>query len=152
MFVMGLEYGHDVAATAIDFAPGEPPAAWPATVSVSAEKGWQSTGVQLEGGAAYRLTAAGRYQVADQPQIWWCEPGGVSIRYYQGRPLGLLLAAIRPDRPPPGAASGLLRVAAVGLGTTITPKQTGTLYLKINDSAAELHDNAGELQVEIGRE
>jgi len=152
VFVSGLEYGHDIPATAIDFSPGKAPTDFPVTVSVSAEKGWQNTGVQLQGGARYRLSAAGRYQVAERPQIWWCEPGGVSIRYYQGRPLGILLGAVRPDRPDRNAASALLRPVAIGLGTTLAPKQTGTLFLKINDSAAELGDNAGKLSVEVVRD
>ena len=79
------------------------------------------------------------------------EPNGVSIRYYQGRPLGLLLAALRPDQPDPNSTSALLRPAVVGLGLTLTPKQTGTLYFRINDSAAELGDNAGEAAVAIRR-
>ena len=37
-------------------------------------------------------------------------------------------------------------------GTTLSPTQTGTLFLKINDSPGELDDNAGELKVEVRRE
>jgi hypothetical protein len=150
LFAAGLEYGHDVPSTAIDFTPGKPLPSSGAVATVLAKRGWQNSGLRLERGTAYRLRATGRYQVADQPQVWWCEPGGVSIRYYGGRPLGVLLAAVRPDNPQPGGASALLRPVVVGLGTTLTPEQTGTLYLKINDSAAELDDNAGELQVRVG--
>lgn len=152
VFVTGLEYGHDIRRTVVDFAPGSPLPAAGTTVSVAADLGWQNSGLRLERGAKYRLRASGRYQVADQPQVWWCEPGGVSIRYYRGRPLGILLAAVRPDEPDGKGPSALLRPIVVGLGTTVVPKQTGTLYLKINDSAAELADNAGELKVEITRE
>lgn len=81
--------------------------------------------------------------------VWWCEPNGVSIRYYQGRPLGILLAAVRPDNPPLGSTSVLLRPIVVGLGTTLSPTESGTLFLKINDSVGELDDNAGELKVEV---
>ena len=149
LFVLGLEYGHDIPATAIDFRPGKPLTTATTCVIVSAERGWQNSGLRLEAGEQYRFVASGRYQVADQPRIWWCEPGGVSIRYYQGRPLGVLLAAVRPDQPDPSSGTALLRSAVIGLGTTLTPPRAGTLYLKINDSAAELHDNAGELTVEI---
>ena len=83
---------------------------------------------------------------------WQCEPGGVSIRYYQGRPLGILLAAVRPDHPPPDSASALLHPTVIGLGATLSPTETGTLFLKINHSAGELDDNAGELKVEVRRE
>ena len=152
VFVSSLEYGHDVPATAIEFAPGKPLSDRGARSVVDAARGWQSAGVRLEAGRAYRLRAEGRYQVADQPQIWWCEPGGVSIRYYQGRPLGMLLAAVRVDRAAgEDRVSNLTRPVAVGLQTTLTPEQPGTLYLRINDSPAELADNAGELTVEITR-
>ncbi|MBN2473925.1 MAG: hypothetical protein JXB62_04925 [Pirellulales bacterium] len=151
LFVSGMEYGYDVPRAAIDFSPGKPLPASGGRVTVAADRGWQNSGLQLAGGVAYRLRASGRYQVDDQPQIWWCEPGGVSIRYYQGKPLGILLAAVRPD-PHAGGYSPLLWPKDVGLAATLTPRETGTLYLKINDSAAELDDNAGELQVEVRAE
>ena len=151
VFVAGLEYGHDVPSAAIVFGAGKPLPAEGAKVTINAARGWQSSGLRLEAGSAYHISAAGRYQVADQPQIWWCEPGGVSIRYYQGRPLGMLLAAVRAEPPPEEGMSALIRPIAVGLETTFTPDQSGTLYLRINDSAAELADNAGRLTVEIDR-
>ncbi len=153
LMVTNLEYGYDVARSAVDFTPGKPlPLNKVKTVTIAADHGWQNSGLQLEGGVAYRLAATGRYQVAKEPKIWWCEPGGVSIRYYQGRPLGILLAAVRPERPPPGSTSALLRPAVVGLGATLSPPETGTLFLKINDSAGELDDNAGELKVTVQRQ
>ena len=88
-------------------------------------------------------------RVSLEPKIWWCEPNGVSIRYYQGRPLGILLAAIRPDLPPPDSVSALLKPTVIGLVATLSPPTTGTLFLKINDSAAELADNAGKITVEV---
>jgi hypothetical protein len=45
--------------------------------------------------------------------------------------------------------SAFLAQQEVGLHATLTPKTAGTLYLRINDSAAELHDNAGAAKVEI---
>ena len=152
LMVAGMEYGYDVAATAVDFTPGKPLPPEGATVSVAANAGWQNSGLRLAADVDYRLKASGRYQVDDQPRIWWCEPGGVSIRYYRGRPLGILLAAVRPDDSDSTGLSPLLKPTVVGLGTTLRPKHTSTLYLKINDSAAELGDNAGELKVDITRE
>jgi hypothetical protein len=152
LFIAGMEYGYDLGRTAIDFAPGKPLPADGASVTIAADRGWQNAGVRLEAGAKYALRASGRYQVADKPQPWPCEPGGVSIRYYQGRPLGMLLAAVRPDKPEPDAPSALLKPIEVGLGTTLTPERSGTLFFKINDSAGELADNAGELKVEVKRQ
>ena len=151
LLVTGLEYGHDTAAMVIDFTPGNPMPADGADVTVAAKGGWQNSGVKLEAGVSYQMRATGRYQVADRPQIWWSEPSGVSIRYYQGRPLGILLGALRPEKPVENSTSGLLRPAVVGPGMKLTPKQSGTLYFRINDSAAELDDNAGEVSVAIRR-
>ena len=148
VFVADLEYGYDFGRTAIDFTPGQPLAPGAARITVRADRGWQNAGVILEAGVKYRLRAAGRYQVADKPQVWWCEPNGVSIRYYRGRPLGILLAVVRPDPPAPGP-SPWLAPFTIGLGDELVPKHSGTLFLRINDSAAELDDNAGTLAVEV---
>ena len=152
LMVASMEYGYDVARSAVDFAPGKLLPQTGGAVTVAADRGWQNSGLRLDAGAKYRLSATGRYQVAKTTKVWWCEPGGVSIRYYKGRPLGILLAAVRPDHPAPDSTSALLRPTVVGLGTTLSPTQTGTLFLKINDSPGELDDNAGELKVEVRRE
>jgi hypothetical protein len=149
VFVSDIDYGYDIARNAVAFAPGEPLPPQGAVVSVAADRGWQSSGFRLAAGQKYRLRASGRYQLATKPRIWWCEPNGVSIRYYQGQPLGVLLAALRPERAGPDAPSALLRPLVVGLETTLAPQQDATLYLKINDSPAELADNAGAAKLEI---
>jgi hypothetical protein len=147
VFVAELDYGVDVARTAIDFAPGRALPEAGAKITVAADRGWQNSGVRLEAGTAYEVRASGRFQVADRPQPWPCEPNGVSIRYYRGRPLGILLAAVRPDEP--ASPSALISPQTVGLGTTLVPKRSGTLFLRINDSNGELADNAGVLVVEV---
>ena len=164
VFANELEYGVDVARTAIAFRPGQPPAVAGTQTTVAADRGWQSSGVRLEAGRKYRIRAVGRYQIA-APQTsdaggtstqkpWPCEPGGVTLRYYRGRPLGMLIGAVEPDAPaaaPPVAVAkpGMLEPIAVGLDTIIEPSVTGTLYLRVNDSNGELHDNAGALTAEI---
>ncbi|MEX2561418.1 MAG: hypothetical protein WD403_15955 [Pirellulales bacterium] len=157
VFTGSLEYGHDLARWAIEFAPGEPLAAGGRRVSVAADRGWQSSGVRLEAGATYRLEASGRFQVAAGPPAWISEAGGVSIRYHRGRPLGMLLAAVRSQPSAGGKAaqrqpSGLLSPLAAGLSSTLAPVESGTLYLCVNDSPAELADNSGSLEVLITRE
>jgi hypothetical protein len=148
VLVAGMDYGYDVARNVIDFSPGKPLPTDGAGVTVRADRGWQNSGYRLEAGRPYRLTAEGRYQVAEQPRPWPCEPGGVTLRYHDGRPLGLLLAAVQSDQPT-GGVSPLLTPEPIGLGRTWTPQHTGTLMLKINDLPAELADNAGELTVRI---
>lgn len=151
LFAANIEYGYDVARAAVAYAPGRPIAGGEATASIRADRGWQSTGIRLEKGENYAISAAGRYYLAEKSSPWVCEPNGVSIRYYQGRPLGILLGAVRPDTIDPERLSPLVRPAVVGLGTSLAPAVTGTLYLKINESAADLGDNSGELSVSVRR-
>ncbi|MCY2992266.1 MAG: hypothetical protein NTY19_30945 [Planctomycetota bacterium] len=151
LFVMNLEYGYEVARAAVVRKPAEPLPTAGAEVSIDAARGWQSTGIRLEGGVAYRLTTHGRYQVANTDEPWMCEPGGVTLHYYQGRPLGMLLGAVRDDAQPPPGLTPLARPEPIGLQRDWTPARSGTLYLKINESAAHLADNAGELTVRIQR-
>lgn len=149
LLVANMEYGYDVPRSAVDFAAGRPLPPGGARLRVAADRGWQNTGVRLEAGRTYRLTAAGRCTLAQTPRPWSCEPNGVSIRYYRGQPLGLLLAAVRSDQPAPGATTGLLRPWSIGLGAALQPSESGTLFLKLNDSPAELADNQGAYQVRI---
>jgi hypothetical protein len=157
VFTDDLEYGSDVGRMVIDTTRGKPLGPAGAKVQVLAERGWQDSGVWLEQGKKYRLVAQGRYQVAREPKIWWCESNGVTIRYYRGRPLGMLLAMVLPDatagKGPQAADAGpAMHPMAVGLGTTFVPGQSGTLYFKINESSGALDDNAGGLAVEIRAE
>ncbi|HZZ73261.1 MAG TPA: hypothetical protein VFE24_13475 [Pirellulales bacterium] len=149
LFIATLEYGYDFDRAAIDFQIGKPLASAGGTATLRADRGWQASGFVVEAGRKYRLRASGRYQIAKLPKPWLSEANGVSLRYYRGHPLGLLLAAVHNDDAPPGAPSGLLQPIAVGLSQTIAPDRSGTLYFKINDSPAELSDNSGGLSVEI---
>lgn len=156
LFVAELEHAHDLERTAIDFTPGEP-FRERRQVTVRADWGWQNSRLQVEKGTTYRLRAEGRYSLGDEPQTWWCEPGGVTLRYYRGQPLGILQAAVydgnaasRDEREVAGQpAATFLDPLVVGLGTQFTPRRTGTLYLRVNDSPGELDDNRGTLRVEI---
>ncbi len=149
LFVANVNYGFDFAGMDVELAAGEPLGETPARTLVAANRGWQSSGVALEAGKKYRLRAAGRYQVAGGERPWTSEPGGVTIRYEHGQPLGILLAAVRSDDSAENSPSGLIRPIVVGLETTLTAPRSGTLYLRINDSAGGLVDNTGSAEVEI---
>lgn len=149
LFVANLDYGYDFERMNVEFTRGVPLGAGGARATIAADRGWQSSGVQLEAGKTYRVRASGKYQVAQEPRPWQCEPGGVTIRYYRSLPLGILLAAVRADDAGPNDPSGLLKPIVVGLETTLAIDRPATLYLRINDSAGSLADNAGSLEVEI---
>ena len=158
-YVATLEHGYDFERMAIRFERGKPLSRESQTgrggrqeLKVAADRGWQSSGVWLEAGKSYRVTARGRYQIAVEKtagveKAWPCEPGGVTIEYHGGRPLGMLVGAIVPDGA--GGGAGFARPLAIGLEATIKPEVSGTLYLRVNDSAARLGDNRGALTIRI---
>jgi hypothetical protein len=147
VFTNDIDFGYDFARTAIDFTPAKQLVSIPQTVNVEADRGWQNSALALEAGKSYRLSAEGRYQLAGRPKPWICEPNGISIRYVNGQPLGVLLAAVRPENAKD--AQHFLKPIVVAYGTTITPERSGTLYLKVNDSPGELHNNTGRPKVTI---
>jgi hypothetical protein len=151
VFASDLAYGYDFNRTAIDFSTGKPMAGRRPKVTVAADRGWQNSGVKLDAGKTYRLTATGRYQVAKRAHVLYSEPGGVSIRYFHGKPLGVLLGAVRPDGPATGD-SPLASPLTIGLGATVRPEKTGTLYFRANISPGELDGASGSLTVEIIRD
>jgi hypothetical protein len=76
------------------------------------------------------------------------ETNGITLKYYKGRPIGMLLAAVT-DEGKSGGLSPLVKPLAIGERGEIKPERDGVLYLRVNDSPAELADNAGELKVNI---
>jgi hypothetical protein len=149
IFISGIDYGYDFRRNAVEYGPGKPLPAEGGTVAIRTDRGWQSTGIRLEKGKTYRLTATGRFQVAlERGQPWISEAGGVTLRYYRGLPLGMLAGNIRLDQSNPGLAS-LTSPFPLGRSREICPMESGTLYLLVNDHPAEYTDNAGTLQVSI---
>lgn len=149
MFIHNVEHDYDFARSTIDPTPGKLLDRNQSSVSVTvaANQGWQNSGVRLEAGHSYILKASGRYQIAKTTEPWLCEPGGVSIRYYQGKPLGVLLASLRSDDHEQPNDASFVAPKVVGLGCEWTSANDGTLYFRVNDSAAELRDNRGTLEV-----
>jgi hypothetical protein len=148
VFVSHLDYGYDLSRALVVRKPGDPLPADGATVKLSANAFWQSTGYRLDAGKTYRVTAKGRYEIASEPQTWTCEPGGITLHYYRGQPIGGLLGAVTDSEPVP-AISPLVQPTAIGLAAEFTPIATGTLYLGINEFPTNLSDNRGELEIRI---
>lgn len=175
LFAADVCHGYDQARAAIEFLAGKPlrdDAS--ASVVVAADRGWQSSGVLLEAGQTYHVSASGRFVIAHAATgsaaedsagtkdssaahrlspPWESEPQGISIRYHAGRPLGMLIGAIRrvpPPAEPPGTT--LLEVIPLGRESTFTARVSGTLYLRLNDDWNALADNAGHAEVRIRNE
>lgn len=149
VFLANMDYGYDIAREAIDAKSVMEVPETDAAISIAADRGWQSTGYRLEAGVKYKIEASGRFQLATDPKIWWSEPNGVTIRYHKGLPLGMLIGAIIDETAGDGGALPLIDPKAIGIGGEYPVEDSGTLYLRINDSPAELDDNAGAVQVRI---
>ncbi len=153
VFVINIDYGYDFVRNMIQYAPGLREPGEGQTVTIAADRGWQSTGLKLEAGKSYRIEAEGRFKIRQRPEVWWCEPGGITLEYAHGHPLGLLMGNIRLDVPQPGVAN-LGTPIAVGQKRRFVAAGEGTLYLKVNERGDGLADNAGQITVKVteGRE
>jgi hypothetical protein len=157
-YVATLDHGFDFDRMAMEFSSHglvRDGAGGSHVIGIAADRGWQSSGKRLEAGKTYRVSAKGQFQIAaeqvdGQTKLWPCEPGGVTIEYHDGHPLGILLGAIRPDGEAVTSREGsLAQPLAIGLEATLKPTTSGTLYLRVNDSPAHLDDNRGTLAVTV---
>ncbi len=148
LFTTHIEPGYDFERSAIEFRDGVP-LARPTDVDVRADRGWQSTGLELERGRAYVISARGRATLGATKKPWISEPRGISLRYAGGQPIGTLLGAVVGDLRQIGGNGGLLKPLVIGESTVIEPATTGTLYLRINDRWNSLADNDGGYRVTV---
>lgn len=152
LFVSRIAYGYDIRREAIDFQPGTALVSTH-TVSVSADRGWQSSGVLVQAGRRYQIVGQGRCVVGQEPagqessgQPWPSEAGGITLAYAGGRPLGELQATVG------GANAGVdafVHSTPFGLSGHFEPTVSGTLYLRLNDAPNGLHDNHGAISATI---
>lgn len=159
LFAANLDYNHDVVAEAIEFPQSMSEVRrimTPARVKVLAGRGWQSTGLVVEKGSTYELKASGRFVVGAEPDgtPWVSEPGGITLEYHRGHPVGQLLAAVdeRPldrTKAQPSATSVFLTPTPIGTAATLIPPRSGVLFLRLNDSPGSLDDNRGEVMVSV---
>ena len=151
VFIDEIEFGYSVRRATISSIEERPLTSTENRFTVRTDHGWQSSGFRVSAGSRYRINATGRFQVA-QPRggrTWWCEPGGVTIEYYRGRPLGILLAAVQNG--PSTAGRGLLKPIEIGLEQPIVADQDGTLFFRINEMPGNMADNEGTISVSIER-
>jgi hypothetical protein len=148
-FVAEMDYGYDIPRMAMTHRSAAAAGAQPQSVEAAADRGWQSTGWLLRGGETYQVTARGRFQIADDGKPWPCEPGGVTIEYHRGRPLGALLGALRPVAKGEASDPSFAQPIMIGLGARVQPTRDAVLYVRVNDSPAKLGDNRGEINVQI---
>ncbi len=152
LYAHHLEDGYEIESAAIAFKAGQSLSAVNAekTVTLKADRGWQSSEVAVEEGKKYAVAAAGRFTLAQEPKPWISEPDGISFRYFGGRPLGQLIGCIRTETPASiPSAKSMRQIIPLGANQTFTAPQSGTLYLRLNDAWNQLSDNTGTATVRI---
>lgn len=160
LFLNNLQYGYDLTRAGIKFQKGEVLSAETTErkVEIVADRGWQSSGVLMQQGASYELTAEGRFTLTtgdEKTNAWESEPQGISFRYFNGLPLGMLVGCLRLEDPRSDEQQGaavdetMLKVISIGRGTSFVAPSNGTLYLRVNDAWNSLHDNHGHVTVRI---
>ena len=147
LFVIDCDYGYDFARAAIVRKETTPLPAEGATIELATDRGWQSTGYKLHADKRYTISASGRYEVAGGEKPWPCEAGGITLRYHNGQPLGMLVGAVCYESK--SLAAELASKRTIGLSSVLSPTESGVLYLSINEAASGLADNRGTLTVEI---
>ena len=146
----GLDYGFDPQRELVQLEHRTEELTRPFTIEkLSAEKGWQTTGLTVREGQRFQISAEGRYIVGREPKPWVCEPAGVTLRYHRGQPLGKLLLAIASPQPKEPEFSEELPIVPVGAQANVTATVSGQILLRINETGVELDDNSGELSVTI---
>lgn len=148
LFAADAWEGFDFQKSAIEFHAGQT-LTKPQRTEIRADRGWQSSSVSVEKGRRYELVAAGQFTLAEKPKPWISEADGITFRYHNGRPLGQLLATIRPAMKADDEREPMLDVKPLGNTSSFEATRTGTLYLRLNDHPGELAENRGSVTVEI---
>ena len=82
-------------------------------------------GVSSRRARSYRIRAqrplSGR---GGEPRVWLSEPGGVTIRYYHGQPLGILLGVVYSGDAQANATNDWAAPQPLGTGGVIKPDRT----------------------------
>ena len=147
-FVAEAEYGYAPERAAISTAKADPESDdQTKRYLVATNRGWQRTGLTIRKGDTLTISGEGEYEVnasmVNGKRIpWKTQSGGVTIDYYRGQPLGILMAAVLKD-------DGLTPATPVGSKSTLKFPSDGELCLRINESPAKLEDNVGTLKVTV---
>ncbi len=149
-FLSDLEYGYRPDRGFLVSSPQPSPLkSQPVELEIRADHNWQSSGVYVTSPGRVQIVAEGRYSVGREPADWICEPQGVTLEYYRGRPLGQLIMAVAAPLPEEPPHSSGLNITAVGRGGTVTIAEPGELFFKVNEASSGLADNAGTLKIVI---
>jgi len=151
LFESQVQPDYDTQSAAIDFQAGRLLSEEQSqTVTISANRGWQDIGVRVEPGMDVEVTATGCFTLADNPKPWVSEPQGISVRYFQGQPLGKLMACVVADpseAAPATVGTHALQTIPIGRNGTFRAAVAGRLLFRLNDTWDALRDNTGSVEI-----
>ena len=149
-FVEWLDYGFDFDHAPDASVPGsglEPLSDEGTSFTLDAENGCLATGVILEPGKEYRFSASGRFRVGCQGKVYPCEANGITLSYFNARPLGTLLAEIVPEKASLNELP--IQTEPIGAKGTLTPKKRGELHLRLNLPTNQIKNSRGTCTVTV---
>ena len=154
-FVSDLDFGYDIARSAVNRSTGAAAKALRPGESIrlelASDRGWQATGVLLDGGTSVQVKCSGQFKVMrpvqSEPTNWTVEPNGVTFQYYRGNPLGTVMASVVSSNEP--EQTKRWETQRVGIESSLTSVKKGELFLKVNEPSKALSDNEGRISVEI---
>ncbi|WP_417385507.1 hypothetical protein [Gimesia sp.] len=153
LFARNLQPGYDFKNAAVTFTAGEtlrPDSS--ATTKVNSQQGWQSSGIRVEQGVSYEISAVGRFTLAQEPKPWESTADGISFQYFKGQPLGRLIMMIQPDPDMKLThPNAILKEYPLGAQASWMAPVSGTIYFRLNDAWNALADNRGEIEVTVQR-
>jgi hypothetical protein len=145
-----FDYGFDLQQDSPAILRNPPtPQTLPVTLNISADAGWQATGVRLEPGQRVAIRAVGRVQLGETTRPWWSEPQGVTFRYARGNPLGSLIATVAPFHETEPKQSKAWQHQRIGKESEVEATEAGELLLEINELSSSRKDNQGQYVVTI---
>jgi hypothetical protein len=149
MMLREIDYGYSAAQGAIAHQPHgrKSSAGW--IGPIQAARSWQATGWHVPAERPVSITAEGRISLGREPRSWDSEPPGITVEYYQGRPLGELVAVVLLDEPDQHGQRWS-DVRPVGRHARLSWPGSGQLYLRVNERPGALDDNTGEFAVRLG--
>ncbi len=146
-FTDEVDHGFDFARSRIDWSPGGPLAGRLQT-AISADRGWQPTGVALARGDGVEFASRGRCGVGRAGDVALeSTADGISLEYYRGRPVGRLLLG-QWTVPPEGGRPRFVVVAEGSRGRFTAPAD-GPLQAKINAPPGDLAGFSGSLELHL---
>jgi hypothetical protein len=155
LFIDELDYGLDVSKVILAAAQAGTATGTTKSFRIDSAKAWQVTSLTLRVGDRIRIRCRSRIQVGQtvkngQAIPWTATADGITLKYYRGRPLGVLLAGTLGDAPPSRLQLDRgIQTEVIGSAGELMAKSSGRLCLRINESPAEMQDNQGVLEVEI---